>query len=100
MDRVGGTGEGVFVLDLNSLSRSETSINLLRAIWKAVIAILTIARVTFFRCDEDLAFSSGVGGSTDMPGQVEQTTCCYHFQRTLKKNIFLGQNLLVFAYVE
>jgi len=68
MDRVGGIGEGVFALDLNSLSRSETSVNLLRAIWEGVSAILTFARVTLFRGDEVLAFSSGVGGSTDMPG--------------------------------
>jgi len=68
MDRVGGIGEGVFVLDSNSLSRSETSINLLRAIWEDVSAILTFARVTLFRGDEVLAVSSGVGGSTDMPG--------------------------------
>jgi len=68
MDRVGGTGEGVFVLDSNSLSRSETSINELRAICEGVSAILTFARVTLFRDEEDLAVSSGVGGSTDMPG--------------------------------
>jgi len=68
MDRVGGTGEGVFVLDSNSLSRSETSINLLRAIWEGVNAVLTFARVTLFRGEEDLAVSLGVGGSTDMPG--------------------------------
>jgi len=68
MDRVGGIGKGVFVLDSNSLSRSETSINLLRAIWEGVSVILTFARVTLFRGDEDLAVSSGVGGSTDMPG--------------------------------
>jgi len=41
---------------------------LFRTIWEAVSAILTFAWVTFFRGDEDLAFSSGVGGSTDMPG--------------------------------
>jgi len=68
MDRVGGIGEGVFALDSNSLSRSETSVNLLRAIWEGVSAILTFARVTLFRGDEVLAVSSGVGGSTDMPG--------------------------------
>jgi len=32
---------------------------------------LTFAWVTFFRGDEDLAFSSGVGGSTNMPGTIE-----------------------------
>jgi len=37
---VGGTGEGVFALDSNSLTRSETSINLFRAIWEAVSADL------------------------------------------------------------
>jgi len=65
METVGGIGEGV---DSNSLSRSETSINLFRAIRKAVNAILTFARVTAFRGDEDLPVSSGVDGSTDMPG--------------------------------
>jgi len=34
----------------------------------AVSAILTFARVTLFRGDEDLAVSSGVSGSTDMSG--------------------------------
>jgi len=62
MDRVGGIGEGVFVLDSNSISRSEIPINLLRAIWEGVSAILTFARD-----EEDLAVSSGVDGSTDMP---------------------------------
>jgi len=55
MYRVRGIGEGVFVWDSNSLSRSETSINLLRAIWEAVSAILRFARGTLFRGDEDLA---------------------------------------------
>jgi len=68
MDRVGGIGEGVFALDSNSLSRSETSVNLFRAIWEGVSAILTFARMTLFRGDEVLAVCSGVGGSTDMPG--------------------------------
>jgi len=44
------------------------SINLLRAIWEAVSAILTFAQVTLFRGDEDVAVSSGMRGSTDMPG--------------------------------
>jgi len=68
MDKVGGTGEEVFVLDSSSLSRSETSINLLRAIWEGFSSIFTLARVTLFRGDVDLAVSSGVGRSTDMPG--------------------------------
>jgi len=55
-------------VDSNSLSQSETTINLFRAIWEADSAILTIARVTLFRGDEDLAVSSGVGGSTDVRG--------------------------------
>jgi len=50
-DEVGGTGEGVFILDSNPLSRSETSMNLLTEIWEAVRAIL-FPRVTLFRGDE------------------------------------------------
>jgi len=45
MDRLGGIGEGVLALDSNSLSRSETSVNLLRAIWEGVSAILTIFQI-------------------------------------------------------
>jgi len=70
IERVRGTDEGVLVLDSNSLSRSEISINLFRANWEAVRAILTFARVTFFRGDEHLVFSSCMAGSSDMPGTI------------------------------
>jgi len=92
MDSVGGTGKGVFVLDSNSLSRSETSINLLREIWEAVSAILTFARVTLFRGYEDFPVSSGVGGSTDVPRTTTDgiDTSCFHFQRTFKKKTSFG----------
>jgi len=41
---------------------------LFRAVWEAASVILKFARVTHFRGDEDLAFTSGVGGSMDLPG--------------------------------
>jgi len=46
IERIEGTGDGVFALDSNSLSRSETTINLFKAIWEAVSAILALAGVT------------------------------------------------------
>jgi len=78
MERVGGTGKVVYALDSNSLSRSETSIN-----W--------------------LPVSSGVGGSTDMPGTTAGVID--NFLLSLPKDMpksvpFLGQKMLAFICVE
>jgi len=103
IERVGGAGEGGFALDLNSLSRSEISINLFRAIWEAVSGILTFERLTLFRGDEDLAVSSGVVGYTDMPGTTAGGID--HLLLSLPTDMptrgpLLGQNMIAFIYVE
>jgi len=62
------SADGVLIMSSNSLSRSETSMNLLSAISEAITAIFVFAHVLHFRGDEDLLLILGVGGSTKMPG--------------------------------
>jgi len=67
-DMLERSADGVLIMSSNSLSRSETSMNLLSAISEAITAIFVFAHVLHFRGDEDLLLILGVGGSTKMPG--------------------------------